>query len=62
MRFRGHMHEFHVASLDLFGSYAHGEQTPESDVGLLVSFSQLVSASLRGRLLLYLAHQWMDPG
>ena len=34
--------EFHVASLDLFGSYAHGEQTPESDVDLLVSFSQPV--------------------
>lgn len=34
--------EFHVASLALFGSYAHGEQTPESDVDLLVSFSQPV--------------------
>ncbi len=34
--------EFHVVSLDLFGSYAHGEQTPESDVDLLVSFSQPV--------------------
>lgn len=30
-----------VAKLDLFGSYAKGTQTPDSDVDLCVSFQQL---------------------
>lgn len=34
--------EFHVASLSLFGSYARDEQTPQSDVDLLVTFSRPV--------------------
>jgi predicted nucleotidyltransferase len=34
--------EFHVASLEIFGSYARDEQTPESDVDLLVTFSRPV--------------------
>lgn len=34
--------EFSIASLALFGSYARDEQTPQSDVDLLVSFSRPV--------------------
>jgi predicted nucleotidyltransferase len=34
--------EFHVASLEIFGSYARNEQTPQSDVDLLVTFSKPV--------------------
>jgi predicted nucleotidyltransferase len=33
---------FHVASLELFGSYARDEQTPQSDIDLLVTFSKPV--------------------
>ena len=33
---------FSVASLALFGSYARDEQTPQSDVDLLVTFSKPV--------------------
>ncbi len=40
---RSHMEslkkEYNVASLALFGSYVRGEQTPESDVDILVEFS-----------------------
>jgi predicted nucleotidyltransferase len=32
--------QFSVASLALFGSYARDEQTPQSDVDLLVTFSR----------------------
>ena len=31
-------HRFHVSKLDLFGSYARGEASAESDVDLLVEF------------------------
>jgi len=31
--------EYHISSLALFGSVARGEQTPDSDVDLLVDFS-----------------------
>lgn len=34
--------EFSIASLALFGSYARDEQTPQSDVDLLVTFSRPV--------------------
>lgn len=34
--------EFHVASFEIFGSYARDEQTPQSDVDLLVTFSRPV--------------------
>ena len=34
--------ELHVASLALFGSYARDEQTPQSDIDLLVTFSRPV--------------------
>lgn len=37
--------EFHVASLEIFGSYARNEQTPQSDVDLLVTFSKPVGFS-----------------
>lgn len=34
--------QFPIASLALFGSYARNEQTPQSDIDLLVTFSQPV--------------------
>lgn len=34
--------EFHVASFSLFGSYARDEQTPQSDIDLLMTFSKPV--------------------
>ena len=34
--------DFHAASLALFGSYARDEQTPQSDIDLLVTFSRPV--------------------
>jgi uncharacterized protein len=32
--------EFHVSSLEVFGSYVRNEQTPESDLDVLVTFDQ----------------------
>ncbi|HKV08156.1 MAG TPA: nucleotidyltransferase family protein [Thermoanaerobaculia bacterium] len=32
--------EFHVSSLEVFGSYVRDEQTPESDLDVLVTFEQ----------------------
>lgn len=40
--FDGLAEQFNVASLSLFGSYARDEQTPQSDVDLLVTFSRPV--------------------
>lgn len=40
--FDGLAQEFNVASLALFGSYARDEQTPQSDIYLLVTFSRPV--------------------
>lgn len=40
--FDGLAQEFNVASLALFGSYARDEQTPQSDIDLLVTFSRPV--------------------
>ena len=34
---------FKVETLDIFGSYARGEQSEESDVDILVTYSQMVS-------------------
>jgi predicted nucleotidyltransferase len=34
---------FHVASLGLFGSYVHGSQRQNSDLDVLVSFSEMPS-------------------
>ena len=31
---------YHVATLEIFGSYARGEARPDSDVDILVSFSK----------------------
>ncbi|HQS66866.1 MAG TPA: nucleotidyltransferase family protein [Sulfuricurvum sp.] len=31
--------EYHITSIALFGSFARGEQTPNSDVDVLVDFS-----------------------
>ena len=32
--------KFHVKSLEIFGSFLRGEETPESDLDLLVTFSE----------------------
>jgi len=32
--------EFHVQGIGLFGSYARGEERPESDIDLLVDFDE----------------------
>jgi len=34
--------KYPIASLELFGSYARNEQTPESDLDILVEFNELV--------------------
>ncbi len=34
---------YHVGSVAVFGSYAHGEDTPSSDLDLLVSFTEAPS-------------------
>ena len=36
-------HRYHVASLGLFGSYVHHENRPDSDLDVLVTFSQAPS-------------------
>lgn len=33
--------DFHVSELSVFGSFVRGEQTPESDLDILVSYSTL---------------------
>lgn len=42
--------EFSIASLELFGSYARDEQTPQSDVDLLVNFSRPMGPPLPAKL------------
>ncbi len=32
--------DFHVLSLEIFGSFVRNEQTPDSDIDILVTFSQ----------------------
>ena len=32
--------DYHVSSLEVFGSYVRGEQTPESDLDVLVTFEE----------------------
>lgn len=34
---------FKVETVDIFGSYARGEQSEESDIDILVTYSQMVS-------------------
>jgi predicted nucleotidyltransferase len=34
---------YHVRTLELFGSYARGEENPESDLDLLVTFDEIPS-------------------
>lgn len=41
-RHRADLASFHVRSLSVFGSVARGEDTPESDVDLLVKFDRPV--------------------
>lgn len=38
--------KYHVKSLGLFGSYARGEHTPESDVDLLAEFSEPIGIEI----------------
>lgn len=32
--------QYHVATIEIFGSYVRGEQSQKSDIDLLISFSQ----------------------
>ncbi len=45
---------FKVETIDIFGSYARGEQTEESDLDLLVTYSEMVDLLLIARLRRYL--------
>jgi uncharacterized protein len=47
--------EFHVQTLGLFGSYTRNEQNPESDLDVLVTFSQTPSLIQFVRLENYLS-------
>lgn len=33
--------KYHIAQIGVFGSYARGEQTPKSDIDILVKFSEV---------------------
>ncbi len=45
---------FKVAAIDIFGSYARGEQTEKSDLDILVTYSEMVDLLLIARLQRYL--------
>jgi len=46
--------KFHVAEIGVFGSYARGEHTKESDIDILVSFSKPIGFMAFMRLEFYL--------
>jgi uncharacterized protein len=52
--------KFPVKDIALFGSYARGEQTPESDIDLLVEFSTPVGIEFVD-LVLYLENFFQKP-
>jgi uncharacterized protein len=45
---------FKVQTIDIFGSYARGEQTDKSDLDILVTYSEMVDFLLISRLRKYL--------
>jgi predicted nucleotidyltransferase len=45
---------FKVETVDIFGSYARGEQTEKSDLDILVTYSEMVDLLLVSRLRRYL--------
>jgi predicted nucleotidyltransferase len=45
---------FGVETIDIFGSYARGEQTEKSDLDILVTYSEMVDLLLISRLRRYL--------
>ncbi len=45
---------FKVETIDIFGSYARGEQTEKSDLDILVTYSEMVDLLLIARLRRYL--------
>ena len=45
---------FKVETVDIFGSYARGEQTEKSDLDILVTYSEMVDFLLIARLRRYL--------
>lgn len=45
---------FKVETVDIFGSYARGEQTEESDLDILVTYSEMVDFLLIAHLRRYL--------
>jgi uncharacterized protein len=52
--------KFFVKSLAIFGSYARGEQTPESDIDLLVEFNKPVGIEFID-LIIYLEEFFKKP-
>jgi uncharacterized protein len=45
---------FKVATIDIFGSYARGEQTEKSDLDILVTYSEMVDLLLIAEFRRYL--------
>lgn len=45
---------FKVETIDIFGSYARGEQTEKSDLDILVTYSEMVDLILIAQLRKYL--------
>jgi predicted nucleotidyltransferase len=45
---------FKVETIDIFGSYARGEQTEKSDLDILVTYSEMVDLLLIAQLRRYL--------
>jgi uncharacterized protein len=45
---------FKVETIEIFGSYARGEQTEKSDLDILVTYSEMVDLLLISRLRRYL--------
>lgn len=48
---------FKVATIDIFGSYARGEQNEKSDLDILVTYSEMVDFLLIARLRRYLGRK-----
>ncbi|MFB3888962.1 MAG: nucleotidyltransferase family protein [Candidatus Bathyarchaeia archaeon] len=46
--------KFKVETIDIFGSYARGEQTDKSDLDILVTYSEIVDLLTTARLRRYL--------
>jgi len=52
---------FKIETVDIFGSYARGEQTETSDLDILVTYSEMVDFLLIARLRRYLRRKLHLP-